>query len=128
MRKLVETVKGTGTLTMDGSRTLQVDYVFRAHRKYIDTDGYGGDRYSPAGYEIEGTISPGHFQGYAIRCGQETNVLDLGNGRQIDLNPPEQIQHKSFKVSAYHDYMTFFDTPLCRRVERYQEILRIRQS
>ena len=40
-------------------------------------------------------------------------MLDLGNGRKIDLNPPELIQHKSFKVSSYHDQMTFFDTPLC---------------
>jgi hypothetical protein len=88
MRKQVERIQGRGTLTLDGTTVLIVSYGITVYQKYVDTSGYGGKSYDPGTFEIEGTVTPEDVTGFAVQCGQETNVLDVGKGRRIDINTP----------------------------------------
>ncbi len=120
MRKQVERIQGKGTLNLDGDKVLQVSYSITVYQKYVDTSGYGGKSYDPGGFEIEGTVTPEDVTGFAVQCGQETNVLDVGRGRAIDINTPELLQRfQSFRFSV-HDEMNFFNTPLYRKLEEEQ--------
>lgn len=120
MRKQIERLLGRGTLTLDGTETHRVSYNITIYQKYVDTSGFGGRGYDPAGFQIEGTVMPEDISGFAVPCGQETNILDIGNGRQIDINTPELLQRlQSFRFSI-RDYMNFLDTPLYHKLEAQQ--------
>lgn len=117
MRKQVERIQGRGTLTLDGNKVLRVSYNITVYQRYVVSDGYGGKSYDPGTYEVEGTVTPEDVTGFALQCGQETNVLDVGKGRTIDINTPELLQRfQSFRFSV-HDEMNFFDTPLYHKLE-----------
>lgn len=120
MRKQVESIQGRGTLTLDGTRVLRVSYNITVYQKYVVSDGYGGRSYDPSSLQIEGTVTTADITGYAIPCGQETNILDVGNGRQIDIHTPELLQRfQTFRIGI-RDYMNFVDTPLYRKLEEEQ--------
>jgi hypothetical protein len=120
MRKQVERIQGRGTLTLDGATVLLVSYSITVYQKYVDTSGYGGKSYDPGGFEIEGTVTPENVTGFAVQCGQETNVLYVGKGRTVDINTPELLQRFQSVRFSVHDEMTFFDTPLYRKLEEEQ--------
>lgn len=120
MRTQVERIKGRGTLTLDGAKVLHVSYSITVYQEYLVSCGFGGKSSDPGGFEIVGTVTPEDVTGFALQCGQETNVLDLGKGRRIDINTPELLQRfKNFRLSV-HDEMNFFDTPLYRKLEEEQ--------
>jgi len=50
-----------------------------------------------------------------VKCGDETNVLDMGNGRLVDLHTPEIFKPEGFTFTSFHDQMTFFDTDFYRK-------------
>lgn len=120
MRKLVERIQGRGTLTLDGAKVLQVSYNITVYQKYVDTSSFGGRSYDPGSFQIEGSVTPEDVTGFALPCGQETNILDVGNGRQIDINTPELLRRfQSFDFDI-HDSMNFLETPLYRKLEEGQ--------
>ena len=92
-------------------------YDITVYQKYIDTSGTSGTKhYTPLDPEVRGTITPEGFTGQ-VRCGQETNVLDLGNGRLIDILTPELLTRKPFSFTGSHDNLNFFDTPYLKLEE-----------
>ncbi len=116
MEKLVERIHGKATLTLDGVRKLPVAYDISVYQEYLVSDAFGSKGYDSAGLNLKGVVTPGNI-GLAVQCGQETNVLDLGAGRKIDINPPVLLQRFQGFGFSVHDEMNFFDTPLYRRLE-----------
>ena len=120
MKKQVEKIQNRGTLTLDGTKVLRITYNITVYQKYVASHGYGGKSYDPGTYEVEGTVTLEDVIALALQCGQETNVLDLGKGRKIDINTPELLQRsQSFRFSV-HDEMNFFDTLLYQKLEEEQ--------
>lgn len=117
-QKVVENISGRGLLVLDGNRTLTASYRLTVYQKYIRADTYGGTSFTPAGYKIDGSITIESGAEHLVRCGQETNVLALEVGRQIDLNLPELLQNSTTFSVSVHDEMSFFDTPRYRDLEQ----------
>lgn len=120
MRKQVETIRQNATLTLDGERTLRATVDITVYQNYLTVSGYR-TTHEPADFDIRGKVRLLDLREILIPCGKETNVLDLGNGRKIDIHAPEIYQRgQSFTFDSYHDQMTFFGTPLYRRLEEEQ--------
>lgn len=111
MRKQIETIRQQATLTCDANRSYRVFCDISVFQAYVTTDGYGGKQHSPAGFEIVGTIRPENLPAF-IPVGQESNILDFGRGRKLDINFKGQLL-ESFKNKAFsiRDELTFFQTP-----------------
>jgi hypothetical protein len=117
MRKQVERIQQQASLICDETRTYRVSCNITVYQNYVDTSGYGGRQYTPGTFEIVGTIVPENLPGPAP-VGQETNVLDFGNGRKISINfRGQMLERFKSKPFSENDDMTFFDTPLYRRLE-----------
>jgi hypothetical protein len=120
MRKQVETIRKNATLTLDGERTFRVSVDITVRQNYLTVKGYV-TTHEPTDYDIRGKVRLLDLREILIPCGEKTNVLDLGNDRKIDIHAPEIYQRgQSFTFDSYHDQMTFFDTPLYRRLEEEQ--------
>lgn len=115
MKKRIEHLSGNGTLTIDGSKSVRVKYEIATYRKYVETKGYGEPDYSPGTIELQGkvTLDPRDIPGPLLILGKESNILDVGNGRRIDVSAPVFVNKlSSFTFAASRDEMNFFDTPL----------------
>lgn len=121
MRKQVEKIDNKrATLICDETRTYRVTCNITVYQVYVDTSGYGGREFTPGDYELVGSIIPENLPAMTP-VGQESNILDLGNGRKLSVwfaaNFMEKFRTKPFNVN---DDMTFYDTPLYRRLEEEQ--------
>lgn len=121
MRKQVETIRKNATLTLDGERTLRVAVDIIVYQTYLTVRGYTTTHEPTSDYPFRGKVTLLDLRESQILCGKETNVLDLGDGRKIDIQSPATYRRgESFTFSSYHDEMTFFDTPLYRKLEEEQ--------
>lgn len=111
-RAPIERPKGRGTLTLDGSTTLRVSFRIEVYQNYLEGDGIK----EKADYFVRGEIVPvDRIRGGILKCGEDTNVLDLGEGRKVDILAPEIILQDGFTFNSLHDEMTFFETDFYRR-------------